>query len=241
MKRLHQLLLMAVLLSCCTVLHARKIYLVAVGVSDYPGMINDLNLPADDARSICRLYKTNSRAEVVLLTDRRATHTEVLAKSRNLFGKAKQEDIVVFFFSGHGMPGGFCAYDGTLTYQEIRRLFSSCKANSKMIFADACFAGGLRDNNKSADTNPDPGSNVMLFLSSRGNETSIESPSMRNGFFTAALVGGLKGGADTNRDRIITARELFVAASQKVKDLSKDRQHPVMWGSFDDNMPVMVW
>lgn len=239
MRRPSSLLLSVILSLCCAVLHAQNIYLVSVGVSDYPGTVNDLNLPADDARSICRLYKTNSRAEVVLLTDRRATRNEVITKSRNLLAKAKPQDIVVFYFSGHGMPGGFCAYDGTLSYQDIRKLFSACKAKNKMIFADACFAGDMRENKPG--TGPDPGSNVMLFLSSRDNETSIESPSMRNGFFTAALVGGLKGGADANRDRKITARELFLAASRKVKELSGDRQHPVMWGNFDDNMPVMVW
>lgn len=239
MKRLARLTLASVLLLCGTALLAQNIFLVSVGVSDYPGTVNDLKLPADDARSICRLYKTNSRADVVLLTDRRATRNEVITKSRNLLAKAKPQDIAVFFFSGHGMPGGFCAYDGTLTYQEIRKLFSACKARNKMIFADACFAGDMRENKPASG--PDPGSNVMLFLSSRENETSIESPSMRNGYFTAALVGGLKGGADANRDRRITARELFVAASKKVKELSRDKQHPVMWGNFDDNMPVMVW
>lgn len=239
MRRLSRLLLTAVLLPVVSALYAQNIYLVAVGVSDYPGEVNDLALPANDARSVCRLYKTNSRVDAMLLTDRRATHSEILTKSRNLLSKAKPEDIVVFFFSGHGMPGGFCAYDETLSYQEIRRLFSACKAKNKMIFADACFAGDMRENKPGSG--PDPGSNVMLFLSSRENETSIESPSMKNGFFTAALIGGLKGGADTNRDRTITARELFVAVSGKVKDLSHDRQHPVMWGNFDDNMPVIVW
>ena len=59
--------------------------------------------------------------------------------------------------------------------------------------------------------------------------------------FTSCLERGLRGGADKNRDRIITARELFEFVSEGVKTITKDRQHPVMWGKFDHSMPVMVW
>ena len=81
----------------------------------------------------------------------------------------------------------------------------------------------------------------MFFLSSRSDETSIERRDMKNGFFTAYLQRGLRGGADTNKDRIVTARELFVFVSNGVRRISEDRQHPVMWGKFDNNMPVISW
>ena len=64
---------------------------------------------------------------------------------------------------------------------------------------------------------------------------------MSNGYFTTCLTRCLKGGADEDRNRVITARELFVAVSRGVKTLSDVRQHPVMWGNFKDTMPVMVW
>ena len=83
---------------------------------------------------------------------------------------------------------------------------------------------------------------VMLFLSSRDDETSKEGTIfMNNGVFTACLLSGLKGGADQNRDRVITAWELFKAVSEGVRKMTYDEQHPVMWGKFDKNMPVMVW
>ena len=218
---------------------AQSIYLVSAGVSDYPGDSSDLVRPAEDARAVHRLFKKNARATSVLLTDRNANKGRILTSARNLFAQAGTDDIVVFFFSGHGLPGGFVAYDEIIGYSEIRRVFAACKAKNKMIFADACFSGDLREGNGTAQN--DPGSNVMLFLSSRSNEYSIERRDMRNGIFAACLVRALKGGADTNRDRIITAKELFSAVSAGVKDLSRNRQHPVMWGNFDDSMPVMVW
>ena len=58
-------------------------------------------------------------------------------------------------------------------------------------------------------------SNVMLFLSSRDNETSIERKDMKNGFFTTCLVSALRGKADSNRDRTISAKELFTSMENK--------------------------
>ena len=108
-----------------------------------------------------------------------------------------------------------------------------------MIFADSCFAGKLRDTRETRVASPSI--DVMLFLSSRHNEVSLESSGRKNGVFTACLIKCLKGGADLNRDRVITANELYCEVSRGVKALSRDKQHPVMWGNFDDNMTVMKW
>lgn len=82
---------------------------------------------------------------------------------------------------------------------------------------------------------------LMLFLSSRDDEVSYENPLYKNGFFTICLERCLRGGADADRNRVITAKELYQGVRRGVVELSEDRQHPVMWGNFDDNMPVMVW
>ena len=218
-----------------------KTYLVAVGVSDYPGTDKDLRLPANDAATVQYIYSKNSNAESVLLTNSNATKSAVLSKLRSTFAKASENDIIVFFFSGHGSKGAFCAYDAQLPYSEIRQAMASSKAKNKMIFADACFSGKMRQGRKNTAEQSFNNYNIMLFLSSRGNETSIERRDMKNGFFTSCLQKGLRGGADANKDRTITARELFNYASTNVKTLSSDKQHPVMWGKFSDNMTVMKW
>lgn len=220
---------------------AQNIYLLSVGVSDYPGTINDLNLPVGDAKDMYELYMRNPRTTAVLLTDVNARKDRIISEAEKLFKKARTNDIVIFFFSGHGdnKSGSFIAYDGYLKYNEIRKMFSGCMARNKMIFADACFSGGLRETSREGFV--DNVNNVMLFLSSRTNETSIERTSMRNGVFTSSLLHSLKGAADKNRDKVITAKELFVSVSSGVKQLSLNSQHPVMWGNFADDMPVMVW
>ena len=224
----------------------QRVYLVCVGVADYPGTKNDLRLPARDARSMFELYTKYTEGETILITDKRATKQNIKEKAHDLFAKAGKNDIVIFFFSGHGASNGsFVAYDGFLSYDEVRTLFSSCKAANKMIFADACFSGRIRTASSNASTQTSDSrltsSNVMMFLSSRSNEYSLETKGMKNGFFTTCLLRCLKGAADKDSDRVITAKELFSAVQSGVVTLSRGKQHPVMWGSFSDDMPVFVW
>ena len=222
MKRLFASLICMLLLFSGA--YAQKIYLVAAGISDYPGNDHDLRLPAKDAKKVCWLYQKNKKASTVLLTDSKATKSSILSNIKKQFAKAGKKDIVVFYFSGHGYPGGFVCHND----EEL------------MIFADACFSGKMRGNQNGGNSS-NPNANVMLFLSSRDNETSLESPFLANGFFTTALQNGLRGGADADKNRTITAKELFNYVSKEVKKLSNDEQHPVMWGKFKDSMPVMVW
>jgi hypothetical protein len=80
----------------------------------------------------------------------------------------------------------------------------------------------------------------MFFLSSRTNEESKESP-FKNSLFTIFLERGLRGGADTDRNRIITAREIYNFVHKGVIEASGNKQHPVMWGKFDNNMTIIKW
>lgn len=216
-----------------------KVFLVSVGVAEYPNPKNNLFLPVKDATTMAELYQQNNGASVTLITNKNATVQHILEMMKKEFAQAKEDDIVVLYFSGHGMRGSFCAYDGLLTYKRIREAFATSKCRNKMIFADACMAGGIRQYKK-GDKEAQK-MNVLLFLSSRDNESSQETPYMKNGFFTSCLERCLRGGADVNRDRVITAKELFDAVSFGVKQISKDKQHPVMWGNFNSNMPVMRW
>ena len=229
------------LLTTVTTLQA-KVFLVSVGITDYPGTSMDLTLPAKDAETISWLYSKNTSVDKDLLLNEKATIQNIISSMRRTFAQAGTDDIVVLFFSGHGYPGGFVAYDGQLTYTQVRKAMATSKCKNKMIFADACFSGKIRTNGNSSQSSLQAAkkANVMLFLSSRSNETSIERRGMQNGFFTTYLQKGLRGGADANRDRVITAKELYDYVHKGVIEISHDKQHPVMWGKFSDNMPVMT-
>ncbi len=215
-----------------------KSYLVLVGVADYPGTQNDLRLSAQDALTLKDIY-SNHDAETIVLTNADATVGAVKKAMTNLFARAGADDAIIMFFSGHGVPGGFVCYDNLLRYDDITRVMLASPAKLKMVWADACYSGKARNTNRRSHK-PNKTS-VMFFLSSRTNETSFENDNLKNGVFTAYLERGLRGGADTDFNRTITAKELFDFVSNGVKEASRDRQHPVMWGNFDNDMPVMCW
>ncbi len=221
-------------------------YVVAVGISKYKN-ISSLTLPENDAKTIAKIYKGLTK-NVITMTGRYATRANILKAMSDQFKRAQKGDMVVFFFSGHGYEGGFCPYDmekrdkNGLSYNDVYAIFRKSKASRKVVLADACMSGGLRkERHPNHHGTPNSKSDVVMFLSSRTNETSIENRRMVNGFFTTYLEKGLRGGADANKDKIITAKEIFSYVSNGVRNISKNRQHPVMWGSFDDNFVIADW
>jgi uncharacterized caspase-like protein len=221
-----------------------KLFAVVVGISEYQQSGNNLTYSHKDAIEMYNLLKLQTKASNIrLLTNRQATKDNIIAAADSLFSKANPEDIVIFFFSGHGNPGKFQAHDKALPFTALEKVFKKTKAQRKIIFADACYAGTFRKSPQSpaASANTDAGKNVLLFLSSRSNQASEESKKIKNGAFTYFLIAGLKGGADANKDRYITAKELFTFVNPKVKEYTKGEQVPVMWGKFDDNMIIFNW
>ena len=63
--------------------------------------------------------------------------------------------------------------------------------------------------------------------SSMGREPSLENNANRQGSFTLALVEGLSGKADTNKDGAVYLNELDSYISDRVKELTRGKQHPV--------------
>lgn len=230
---------LTIFLYLVSIIHIQaKVYVVSVGIADYPGKENDLRISDNDAKTIAKVFLATKDAFVKVLTNEDATQSALLSTIHTLFEDAQSDDAVVLYFSGHGTPGALVCHDGLLTYQHIFKMLKGCKASRKIIIADACFSGKMRTTRQ--QSNNYNSQNVMLFLSSRTNETSQETQ-YKNSLFTIFLERGLRGGADKNRDRQITAREIFDFVHDGVTEASGNKQHPVMWGKFDNNMTIIKW
>ena len=230
---------LTIFLFLASIIHIQaKVYVVSVGIADYPGTKNDLRISDNDAKTIAKVFLATKDASVKVLTNEDATQSALLSTMHTAFEDAESDDAVILYFSGHGTPGSLVCHDGLLTYQHIFKMLKGCKATRKIIIADACYAGKMRTTKQ--QTNSYNSQNVMLFLSSRTNETSLETK-YQNSMFTIFLERGLRGGADINKDRRITARELYDFVYKGVIEASGKKQHPVMWGKFDNNMTVIKW
>lgn len=135
---------MLVFASAFAVWVSAETFVVAVGVGNYKN-ISKLSLTENDAKTIAKLYKTKTR-NVITITGRYATRANIIKAMSDQFMRAKDGDMVVFFFSGHGYDGGFCPYDidhnyrNALTYNDIYKIFRQSNATSKIVIADACMS-----------------------------------------------------------------------------------------------------
>lgn len=230
-------------------LKAQNTYVVSVGIANYQ-QINGLRLTEQDVATFNEIMSLHD-AQITTLTGAQATHANVVKTIRSVFSQATPNDAVIFFFSGHGYEGGFCCYDmkensqlGGMSYQEMQILFRNCRAGRKMVFADACFSGGLSKQRTQLQVQAVSNNNVMFFLSSQLDETSLELPKMPNGLFTYYLAQGLCGAADFDGNRIISANEIVGYVSSNVADVANripHNQHPTIWGNFDRTMPILKW
>ena len=83
---------------------------------------------------------------------------------------------------------------------------------------------------------------LVLFLSSRDNESSMENMAVGAGFFTRAFLKGIRGKSDANGDKKITVLELFKYIYKDVKLHSQDMQHPTLVAAASQQQNVlMTW
>jgi len=224
-------------------------YVVCVGINRYKNATM-LHLCEGDAKAMAAICKQLPGSHVVLITGRYATLANINKVIKAHFAKAKSpDDSLIFYFSGHGAPSGFATYDSPSTapgdllqFSSLAAVMKTSPARRKIIFSDSCFSGASRHRTSDGSKRhrrSDP--NVILFMSSRANETSIESSALPNSIFTHHLINGLSGSADANLDHKISAREIFNYVSHRVIRDSNRRQHPVMWGNFDQNLTISTY
>lgn len=242
------LIILLSLLFCMLHLNA-AVFGVFVGVEKYDGTVSDLTASVDDAERMYRFFLNYAdENQLILIKDKEATKQKILYAMEILFKKAKADDLVVFYFSGHGSPGMFCPHNVKggvmgLWHTEIKALFKRCKANTKLCIADACFAGSIKGRASSSQqtsaTSTISSSNVIIFMSSRDNEVSIESPNQYTGIFTKYLLQGLQGDADSNKDAIVNAYELYSYVRSNVRQSTNGKQTPVMFGNYWKYTPII--
>ena len=86
-----------------------EIYAVLVGISEYASGNNLTYCHRDAVEMYAMLKDYASPDKIILLTNRQAKHNNIVYYAKNLFQQAKPEDVVLFFFSGHGNKNVFFA------------------------------------------------------------------------------------------------------------------------------------
>lgn len=203
---------------------ARTFVLIA-GVSNYGDTQNNLSQTTKDAKRFKQVMQTQTR-DITMLTSSYATAENIKEKLRAIANRAGAGDDIVFFFSGHGMPNALYTYSGALPYTDLISILESSQARHKICYIDVCHAGSLANTDTGSGTPPSRQPGMAFFVSSRPEEYSLENNVIGAGFFTQALVKGLRGSADKDHNRQVTVKELFNYLYKDVVRRSGNAQHP---------------
>jgi len=234
-----------------------KIWSVVVGVSTYDHM-PALRFTDDDAYRFYAFLRSPEGGaipdeQIKILIDEDATRNNILGALRSTLLKADENDVIVFYYSGHGLEGSLIPvdYDGfnnQIMNQEIKRIFEDSRAKHKVIFSDACYSGSLlamksplnQMMKKYYQSFENTNGGLAFLTSSKSEEVSLEDGGLRQGIYTHFLIRGLHGEADRNGNKIVTISELFNFVKDRVRQYTGNVQTPVLTGNYDTEMPVAV-
>ena len=236
-----------------------EVWALVIGVAAYNHM-PVLRYTDDDAYRMYAFLKSPEGGaldddHIKILIDEEATASNIKRTMNEIFGKAGPNDLILLYFSGHGLRGSFLPFDfdgyrNQLLHDEINSILKRSRAKYKLCIADACHSGSLLAMRgagapsqvladyyrKLAQTN----SGTALIMSSKSDETSLESSGLRQGVFSHFLIRGLKGEADMDNDKYVSVKELYDYVERNVRSYTRNMQSPLIQGNYDPDMPVAV-
>ncbi|MCL4189278.1 MAG: caspase family protein [Rhodobacteraceae bacterium] len=230
-----------------------KLYVLAIGTSQYRDASLTLQYAAKDAADFASLVVGQegalySAVEVRLVTDTDATYDNIRDGLFWLEEEVTANDTAYIFLAGHGVNDN----RGELFFlpheAEVGNLRRTAVAASEIVrtieylpgrtvyFMDSCHSGNLEFTRRAAvplDVNGHlqdlyAATGAVVFSSATGSQYSLESPEWGNGAFTLALREGLDGRADVNGDGAVSVNEMNLYLSDRVKELTANRQTPVL-------------
>ncbi|MCB1158944.1 MAG: caspase family protein [Leptospiraceae bacterium] len=226
-----------------------KRYAIVIGINNYEDIsISNLSKARNDAIVMAKLLEAQGQFEkVFLMTDDidnkgknrnlYPTRLNILAKLDSVLNFATSDDMVLFFFSGHGISdydeNGYLVtvdtlaehkFNSSLKVHEIVSRLQKKGIKKSLLILDAC-----RDKiytSKSTQQNPlrqeqfESAELAATFYSTKAGYYSYEDEDSDFGVFTKHLVYGIEGQADSNKDGVVTFGELKLFVQQSVRDWS---------------------
>nr|WP_275970740.1 caspase family protein [Bradyrhizobium sp. NBAIM32] len=200
-----------------------------IGISRYASDsgLNALNTPENDARALEMMLR--DPASGFSASSQLSVNSSELRKATEAFFiRASHEDVLLFYFSGHGKLGQngglyLCPTDTesdlidatAVSLSWFKLVIDRCVAKQIIFILDCCYSGEAHlamkgDISSTIQSNIGGGRGKYLITSSTNYQVSLERPGDKNSLFTKWLIQGVHSGdADLNEDGVITVEELF--------------------------------
>ena len=239
------------------------LHILAVGINykGKPGLA--LDCAQNDATAVVQAFNTACTGKdnlfrqekppqkpPQLLLEEAATTKAMLAALKEIRRKVKPQDLVVFFYAGHGVRDGKQFYllshdadlkdlkETALSGDKLRETFKDFPCQV-LLLLDACHAGaaarGLVGFKAATDEASrqlaDEECGTTLLAAAMGYEKALEVRREKNGLFTQGLIkalGETKNLPHNHWDGRQYVHHLFSFVFDAVKHLSEDRQHPFL-------------
>jgi len=215
---------------------------VIVGVYNYVSYsISNVLYADDDATSLYQqLAPIYGSDHIDLITNYSATKSAVQSSIQNWLAQHEDSnDVVIFYFSGHGGTDGsnyyICptnsdpySWSNDISVYELNNWLSVLDSNNVAVILDTCRSGGFTTGLSS--------NSQVIMTACTPSESAYGSPSLLHGVFTYYLLQATNSviSTDTNSDYVISTQEVFDYASPKATQWEAQKgnsQHPVYYGS----------
>lgn len=174
---------------------------LVVGINAYP--MNELEGCINDADHIADILERNENGEKNFFVKKEydvKTKGNLKALIKECF--SGDDDIALFYFSGHGYIDSIGGYlvtpdyedqDWGVSMQEILAIVNASAVKNKIVILDCCHSGFMGKINITGETTSVINEGVTILTASRDTEPSMEVDGQ--GVFTSLLIEALLGGA----------------------------------------------
>lgn len=213
-----------------------------IGVSQYGSGFNQLPAAVKDVEAMQRVLQHPDMGDfnqVITLVD--PDPLEMGTTIENLFGSYGRDDLVLLFFSGHGVKDengnlylatrttrkndrGGLIRSTAMAARFVQEIMSDSRVKRQVVILDCCFSGAfgeglLAKDDSSVDVKKQLGGEGRVVLtSSTSTQYSFEQQGSELSIYTRYLVEGIEtGAADLDDDDVISVDELHEYANIKVQ------------------------
>jgi len=246
------------------VLAADSTKVLLVGISHYLQPELCLRFAASNARDLEQALTSKDgcaipASQVTILSDENATRAAVIRELTASASSCGKDDILIFYFSGHGERDGAQFYllpheasTAALSYtaiglEDLQSALLHCPARGILLILDCCKSAGFAENTN-AFFRTLAGSEFRLLLSaSRAGQLSYEFDNSAGTFFTNAIVDVLTGRVVVGKEPgTVYFSDLFefvqhqVAEDLEASGQSAALQEPVFAGTFTKDPRLFI-
>lgn len=234
-----------------------QLWFFGVGISDYEITTQNLEYAHRDAEELAKAFQKQegtlySKVNTMVLTNENASERNIRIQMNKFLRQASAQDVIIIFVAGHGIQDNeqqlyLVTHDGDIrepyTGMEIskfRDFIAARPLNQKALFLlDICHAGSTGAKKRGRISAEDAvrelsrGTGTVVFASSTGNQSSLESEDYGGGHgaFSAALLEALDGAADQNsgdQNAVNSVNEVIAFVSRRVPQMTQGQQHPTV-------------